>query len=168
MRADELVQQFRFSRRELTRLEAISKSPIHSTFGEVLDGLTSLRVLGLRNRETAIMMDLLESANRPRYYRCVRLCCSRLVPPWLLSFVSLYSPGLLHVPSSTCTLLVSPFRTQRLHHILVWVESPVCVGCALCMRRCHGHICCKHAQLSDVGLVAPSSRGSCPVRASTV
>lgn len=68
-----VVQLYRAARRELSRLGAITRSPIHSHLSEVKDGLATVRALGLQPSSRDTMIARIDTANVATYYRCA--CC---------------------------------------------------------------------------------------------
>ncbi|KAG0099344.1 hypothetical protein BGZ93_008058 [Podila epicladia] len=54
--------------RELKRLHSVSRSPIFSTFGETLAGVTTIRAFSEQSRFMADLLDKIDHSNRPFYY----------------------------------------------------------------------------------------------------
>lgn len=61
------VQYYRASSRQLKRMDAISRSPIFSTFSETLMGLDSIRAYDQKQRFMDILLDLV-NLNVAAYY----------------------------------------------------------------------------------------------------
>jgi ABC-type multidrug transport system fused ATPase/permease subunit len=56
------------SSRELKRLEAITKSPLYSHFGETLVGVSTIRAFGMESRFMEEVLVKLDNNNAPYYF----------------------------------------------------------------------------------------------------
>lgn len=131
---------FRHSRRELSRLVSITKSPVHSHLSEVKDGLVSVRALGLQAVDTGAMLSHIDYANKPRYYRDLTLCWLGVrlqsISSTLSGAVAVAAvlgvgvPALSFISASPQMLAVVLSTTLTMSNIMRWcVEQGACCAC---------------------------------------